>query len=157
MIAGMHVFTRTCRIVPGHAGEALDRAIAVAGVASEATGVAVSPWINVYGAPPEAIVFATGVDSPAALAKALNALDGCDAAPVFGSPPLDVVGEVVARAGECGRASFADIATVADGAARTWAVEAGTEIARRTGLRTAVVREVRGRDTALRLVTLAGS
>lgn len=152
----MHLFTRTRRIAPGHTGDALTAAIALAQEASSTSGSTVSPWINVYGAPPDSVSFVACVDSQAGIEHAL-------AAECFVGVAADTIGEFVSCTRSRGPApSFAAIVTaqcepgrVADAIA--WAVDTGNDIARLTGLRTAVVRELYGPWATLSRITLAQS
>jgi hypothetical protein len=155
----VHVFTTTSRIAPGSAGAALARATARTREIRATTGVALSPWIKVYGAPPDTITFAARVDAFDALDDALAALDTDDPARCLLAHPTNFLGELVTCTQEGDSAPlFAEVVATRCEPGRTaeviaWATETATHIARQTGLRTAVLRELSGPGASLARVT----
>jgi hypothetical protein len=154
----VHVFTTTSRIAPGHAGVALARAIGRTREIRASTGLALAPWIKVYGAPPDTITFATRLEAFDALDNALAALDSDDPARCLLGHPTNFLGELMTCTDGEHAPLFAEIVATRCEPGRSgdmiaWATETASDIARRTGLRTAVVRELSGPGATLSRIT----
>jgi hypothetical protein len=157
----VHLFTTTRTVAPGRTGEALAFAVTAARDIETASGLAVSAWINVYGAPPDTITFAACARSRAAIGDAFSLLQQGDGVRLVGRTGTDAIGEVVAHTGRGrGGPAFAAIVTaqcepgrVADAIA--WTVDTSNDIARLADLRTLVVRELYGPWATVSRITLA--
>ena len=133
----MNLFTRTRTTKPEHLAEGRAFAVEIAAHVSATTGVQITPWATLYGAPIGTLSFSAVVDSQAAMGVAQEKL-GADteyqklvseaAGRLFVGNSEDLMGEVVSTVGSPGPAHYSTIVTaqcapgkIAD--AMAWAVD----------------------------------
>jgi hypothetical protein len=167
----MNLFTRvrTTKLERLQEGRAF--AVEIAAQVSESTGIEVTPWATVYGAPAGTLSFTAVVDSQAAMGASMEKL-GADTAyqkkiseaagNLFTGPGEDLMGEVVNMVGTPGAAHYSTIVTAqcAPGkiaAAMAWAVDIQTHVHKLTNQDGLLLRGLYGPFGTLAWIGLAGS